>query len=154
MSNSSEVPNDAVSGLETRELVRLPVVRMRDVVLSRLVVRDEAARMGFPARALTQIATAVSEVTRNVVQHAHAPGQLRLFEVTERDRSGLKIAVDDAGGGIADVDLAMAGLAPGAGIPGCRTLMDEFAIRSSAGQGTAVSMIKWSARASDVQPGV
>ena len=132
---------------DDRELAKLPVVRMQDVLLARLVAREEAARMGFTAQAITQIATAVSEITRNVVQHADGAGQLRVFEVAQDGRSGIKIAVDDTGGGFANVDGALSGVSSGAGIPGSRKLMDEFAIRSSVGTGTAVTMVKWLPRA-------
>lgn len=131
---------------DDRELAKLPVVRMQDVLLARLVAREEAGRMGFTAQAITQIATAVSEITRNVVQHANSAGQLRVFEVAQDGRSGIKIAVDDTGGGFANVDGALAGVSSGAGIPGCRKLMDEFVIRSSVGAGTAVTMVKWLSR--------
>ena len=132
---------------QPKELAKLPVVRVQDVLLARLVAREEAARLGFTAQALTQIATAVSEITRNVVHHAGGPGQVRLFEVEESGRLGLKIAVEDSGGGIADVDRTLAGASPGAGIPGCRKLMDVFAIQSGVGMGTTVTMVKWLPRA-------
>jgi anti-sigma regulatory factor (Ser/Thr protein kinase) len=132
---------------DERELAKLPVARLQDVILARLVVREEATRLGFAAQALTQIATAVSEITRNVVQHSGASGQLSLFEITDGGRIGLRISVDDTGCGIGDVDHALAGTAPGAGIPGSRILMDEFTIRSTAGAGTSVTMVKWLQRA-------
>ena len=125
------------------ELAKLPLVKIQDVLLARLVARDEASRMGFSAQAVTQIATAVSEITRNVVQHSGAAGQMKLLKVNGDGRVGLRIAVDDTGSGISDLDRTLAGTAPGAGIPGCRKLMDEFTIRSNPGSGTAVSMLKW-----------
>ena len=128
---------------DEKELARLPVVRVQDVLLSRMVVREEATRLGFAPHVLTQIATAVSEITRNVVQHAGRGGHIRILEIGAAGRRGLKIAVEDAGSGIADVDRALAGATPGAGIPGCRRLMDEFAILSAVGTGTAVTMVKW-----------
>jgi serine/threonine-protein kinase RsbT len=126
-----------------KELARLPVAKLQDVLLARLVVREEAARLGFSAQALTQIATAVSEITRNVVQHSGASGHCSVFEVTDGGRIGLRISVDDTGIGIGDVERVLAGTAPGAGIPGCRKLTDEFAICSTAGTGTSVRMLKW-----------
>jgi serine/threonine-protein kinase RsbT len=125
------------------ELAKLPIARIQDVLLARLVVREEAARMGFSAQALTQIATAVSEITRNVVQHAGSAGQIRVFEITDRGRRGMRIVVEDTGSGIPDVDSVLAGASPGAGIPGCRKLMEEFAIQSGAGDGACVTMAKW-----------
>lgn len=125
------------------ELAKLPVARIQDVLLSRMVVREEGTRLGFAPNALTQIATAVSEITRNVVQHAGGGGQVRILKLTDPARCGLKITVEDSGVGIADIDRALAGAAPGSGIAGCRKLMDEFAIRSGAGAGTVVTMVKW-----------
>jgi serine/threonine-protein kinase RsbT len=126
-----------------KELARLPVAKLQDVLLARLVVREEAARLGFAAQSLTQIATAVSEITRNVLQHSGASGRLSVFEIEDGGRTGLRISVDDSGIGIGDVDRVLAGTAPGAGIPGCQKMMDEFAIRSTAGTGTSVTMVKW-----------
>jgi len=128
---------------EDRELAHLPVTRMQDVLLARVVARDQAERLGFSAPALTQIATAVSEITRNVVQHAGSSGQITVHEIARGNRVGLRIAVEDAGVGIASVDHALAGTTPGAGIAGCRRLMDEFEIRSDAGRGTTVVMLRW-----------
>jgi hypothetical protein len=70
-------------------------------------------------------------------------GHIRILEIVAAGRRGLKIAVEDAGRGIGDIDRALAGATPGAGIPGCRRLMDEFAILSAGGKGTAVTMVKW-----------
>lgn len=125
------------------ELAKLPVCRMQDVLLSRMIARQEGARLGFSPQALTQIATAVSEIARNVVQHARSSGRLRIVEIADAGRPGLKITVEDDGIGIADVSGALNGTTPGAGIPGCKKLMDSFAIRSEAGMGTAVEMVKW-----------
>ena len=133
----------ATSAQDDIELAKLPVVRIQDVLLSRMVVREEAARLGFSPQALTQIATAVSEITRNVVQHAGGAGQVRVLKTSEPGRVGLRIAVEDDGAGISDVDRVLAGTSPGAGIPGSRKLMDEFTIQSRAGTGTAVMMVKW-----------
>ena len=125
------------------ELARLPIARIQDVLLIRMVVREEGTRLGFAPQALTRIATAVSEITRNVVQHSGGTGQARILEVTEPGRRGLRISVEDGGAGIADLDRALAGVSPGAGIPGCRKLMDDFAISSKPGAGTTVTMKKW-----------
>ena len=133
----------ATSTHDEIELAKLPVVRIQDVLLSRMIVREEAARLGFGPQALTQIATAVSEITRNVVQYAGSVGQIRVLKTAEPGRLGLKIAVEDGGTGIADIDRVLAGTSPGAGIPGSRRLMDEFTIRSSTGTGTSVTMVKW-----------
>ncbi|HZU26955.1 MAG TPA: ATP-binding protein [Bryobacteraceae bacterium] len=133
----------AINTHDEIELAKLPIARIQDVLLSRMIVREEAARLGFGPQALTQIATAVSEIARNVVQHAGACGQVRVLKTTESGRLGLKIAVEDGGTGITDIERVLAGASPGAGIPGSRKLMDEFGIRSGAGAGTAITMVKW-----------
>jgi len=119
----------------------------RGLFLSLLAIRRQLAAMPqdlyLVPQALTQIATAVSEITRNVVQHAGSVGQIRVLKTAEPGRLGLKIAVEDGGTGIADIDRVLAGTSPGAGIPGSRRLMDEFTIRSSTGTGTSVTMVKW-----------
>ena len=71
-----------------RELAKLSVAKIQDVLLARVVVREEATRLGFSAQALTQIATAISEMTRNVVQHAGVAGQVRIFEIGAGGRRG------------------------------------------------------------------
>jgi serine/threonine-protein kinase RsbT len=128
-----------------RELVKLPVTKMHDVLLARFVGREEAAKLGFPPVELTRIATAISEITRNVVQHAQAPGRFALYLVQRDGRIGLRIVVQDDGCGMDDIDrkLSGAGLAPGSGIPGSRRLMNEFEISSRPGSGTTVTMLHW-----------
>src|SRR5579883_2753115 len=95
---------------DENELAKLRIARIQDVLLSRMIVREEAARLGFGPLALTQIATAVSEIARNVVQHAGSAGHIRVLKTSEAGRVGLKIAVEDAGAGIADVNRALAGI--------------------------------------------
>jgi anti-sigma regulatory factor (Ser/Thr protein kinase) len=135
-----------IAAREEIELAKLPIAGIQDVLLARMVARQEAARLGFAPRALTQIATAVSEIGRNVVQHACASGQVIIADQTEGSRRGLKITVQDTGSGIADLDRALLAGSPGAGIPGSRKLMDEFAIRCGKGSGTTVTMVKWLSR--------
>lgn len=96
---------------------------------------------------LTLVATAVSEITRNIIQYADR-GEIE-FAIVERDgRRGLLIVARDRGPGIVDIGLAMQdgyttsrGL--GLGLPGSRRLMDDFDIQSEVGAGTTVTMTKW-----------
>jgi len=128
---------------EPIELAKLPIAGIQDVLLARMVARQEAIRLGFGPQALTHIATAVSEISRNVVQHSGATGQLLISNEGEGGRRGLRMTVQDTGCGIADVDRVLLAGSPGAGIPGARELMDEFAIESCIGSGTTVNMVKW-----------
>jgi RNA polymerase sigma factor (sigma-70 family) len=126
--------------------VRVPVHTDADVVAARQATREVATRVGFPPTDLTAIATAVSEVTRNIVKFASS-GEI-VIDVLEEPRRGVRIVARDVGPGIPDVDEALRdgystynGL--GLGLPGARRLMDEFAIVSEIGRGTTVTMTKW-----------
>lgn len=117
-----------------------------DIVTVRQAARELAVRAGFIGTDLTLLATAVSEVARNIVRFA-SHGEVTI-ELLERPRPGIRIVARDTGPGIPDVDLAMedgystySGL--GLGLPGARRLMDEFNIVSEADHGTTVSMTKW-----------
>jgi RNA polymerase sigma factor (sigma-70 family) len=126
--------------------VRVPIHADADIVTARQQVRELAARGGFSGTDLTLIATAVSEVARNIVRFA-GNGEL-LLELVEEGCPGVRATACDTGPGIADVELAMRdgystyhGL--GLGLPGARRLMDEFAVASEPGRGTTVTMTKW-----------
>jgi RNA polymerase sigma factor (sigma-70 family) len=126
---------------------RIPVATDADVVLARQTGRDLAAELGFTPTDGTVIATAISEVTRNIVKFA-GTGEVRIGRLLQPTRCGLLVVARDAGPGIGDVDLALSdghstygGL--GLGLPGCRRLMDEFVLESQEGKGTTVTMHKW-----------
>lgn len=117
-----------------------------DIVKARQAVRDLASRVNFPMTELTVIATAVSEMARNIVRFTSG-GEIAV-ELLRSPRPGIRIVATDAGPGIADVERALAdgystydGL--GLGLPGARRLMDEFTISSDPDQGTTVVMTKW-----------
>lgn len=126
--------------------LRIPIRADADVVLARQGAREFAARVGFSGTDLTVIATAVSEVTRNIVRFAGS-GQV-VVEILDEPRPGIRVVARDTGPGIADVEKALTdgfstyrGL--GLGLPGARRLMDEFAVVSEADKGTTVTMTKW-----------
>jgi serine/threonine-protein kinase RsbT len=126
--------------------VRVAVRKDADVVAARHAARELAARLDFSPTDLTLIATAVSEVARNIVRFADV-GEV-VVELLEAPRRGIKVVARDAGPGIDDLDRALLdgfstyqGL--GLGLPGARRLMDEFGIASESGRGTTVTMIKW-----------
>ena len=133
-------------GRSREDEIRVPVRVDADVVAARQAARAAAARLGFPPTDLTAIATAVSEVTRNVVKFADA-GEV-VIDVLEKPRRGIRVVVRDVGPGIPDVEQALRdgystyeGL--GLGLPGARRLMDEFTVVSELGRGTTVTMTKW-----------
>jgi serine/threonine-protein kinase RsbT len=126
--------------------VRVAITSDADIVAARRAAREMASRASFSGADLTIIATAVSEVTRNIVRFA-GNGEV-VVTLVEDPRPGLLVVARDSGPGIDDVERAMEdgystyhGL--GLGLPGARRLMDEFAIASEAGVGTTVTMTKW-----------
>lgn len=126
--------------------MNIAIARDADVVSARQGARALAARVGFTGTDLTVIATAVSEVSRNIVRFA-GEGQV-LIEIVEDPRPGIRVIARDRGPGIEDVEQALGdgystyhGL--GLGLPGARRLMDEFAIVSARNVGTTVTMTKW-----------
>jgi RNA polymerase sigma factor (sigma-70 family) len=127
--------------------VRVRIVGDPDVVVARQKAREVAVEAGFTATDLTLVATAVSEIARNIVKFAHR-GELVFAAVEQDGRSGITITARDSGPGIPDVERALQdgystyrGL--GLGLPGARRLMDEFEVLSEVGRGTTVTMTKW-----------
>jgi serine/threonine-protein kinase RsbT len=127
--------------------VRVLIHEECDVGVVRRRARELARQRAFRAASVEAIATAVTEIARNIVVHAGA-GEVLLSLVEERGRAGLVVVARDEAHGIADVELAMrdgystaGGL--GLGLPSARRLMDEFAMVSAPGRGTTVTMKKW-----------
>ena len=127
--------------------VRVPITTDADLVTARAEGRAMAERLGFPRPDPTLIATAISEVARNIVVHA-GRGEIVLRPFDDPDRFGLVVIARDEGAGIRDVDAALrddysgrGGL--GLGLPGARRLMDDFDVASDADAGTTVTMTKW-----------
>ena len=129
---------------------RVPVGADADIVVARQEGREVAVRAGFSETEATVIATAVSEIARNIVRFARR-GDVTVSIVTNGSATGVMVVARDAGPGIDDVELALevgfstyGGL--GLGLPGSRRLMDEFEIISEVGRGTTVTMTKWHQR--------
>ena len=127
----------------------MPVSRDSDVVAARQKGREVAAAAGFEGTELTVIATAISEIARNIVKFAKR-GEFTYSVLHADGRTGLQVVARDSGPGIPDLQRALEdgystyrGL--GLGLPGARRLMDEFEIVSTVGEGTTVTMIKWRA---------
>ncbi|TML28820.1 MAG: anti-sigma regulatory factor [Actinobacteria bacterium] len=129
--------------------VRVPVSSDADVVTARAQGRTLAAQLPFSATELTLIATAISEVARNIVLYAPR-GEVVLRLTREEGREGIVVTARDEGPGIEDVALALqdhfsTGQGSGLGLPGARRLMDEFELESGP-SGTTVTMRKWASR--------
>ncbi len=130
--------------------VRVRIETDADLVTARAEARAMAQRLGFPRPDPTLIATAISEVGRNIVVHA-GRGEIVLRPLDEPDRYGIIVIATDDGPGIRDLGVALSddysgrgGL--GLGLPGARRLMDEFEIASDPEGGTKVTMRKWRRR--------
>jgi serine/threonine-protein kinase RsbT len=123
------------------------IERERDVVSARQRGRELAALAGFAGTDLTLIATAISEVARNILVYARC-GEVRLRVVEEGGRRGIVVEASDRGPGIADIELAMrdgysTARSLGLGLPGARRLMGDLEIASELGKGTTVTLKKW-----------
>lgn len=127
--------------------VVVPIGSDSDIVIARQKGRAMAERVGFSGSNLAVVATAISEVARNIVEYAKN-GEIVLKTLNLGGKVGLAVVARDEGPGIPDIALAMQdgystakGL--GLGLPGARRLMDEFEIVSRVGRGTTVTMKKW-----------
>jgi serine/threonine-protein kinase RsbT len=129
------------------EETHVPIDRDGDIVAARQKARELAMQVGFSGSDLTIIATAISEVARNIVVYAHR-GEIVLSAVQRGTRRGVLVIARDQGPGIPDIERAMrdgfsTGKSLGLGLPGARRLMDEFEIASEIGKGTTITMRKW-----------
>ena len=130
--------------------IRVPIADDSDLVAARSEGRALAGRLGFSRTDATLIATAISEVGRNILVHA-GHGEIELRPALEGNRTGLVVVARDQGPGIRDVAAALRdgygtknGL--GLGLPGSRRIMDDFRIDTEVGRGTTVAMCKWRLR--------
>jgi serine/threonine-protein kinase RsbT len=127
--------------------VRVVIQHEADIVTARQKGRELGAASGFSKTEQTLIATAISEVARNIVVYAKE-GEVLLSPLRNGSRKGIKVVARDEGPGIADLNLAMrdgysTANSLGIGLPGAKRLMDEFDVASSPGRGTTVTMKKW-----------
>ncbi|GEM02323.1 serine/threonine-protein kinase RsbT [Halolactibacillus halophilus] len=127
-----------------------PCVNIRqewDIVGARQLGREKAKELGFGTVDQARIATAISELARNIYLYAGI-GKVYFEMVDHLGKKGLKIVAVDEGPGIRDLSQVMqdgystsGGL--GAGLPGVKRLMDTFEINSEWGEGTEISAVKW-----------
>lgn len=127
--------------------IRVPVNSDTDIVEARRLGRILASKLGFSSSDLAMIATAISELARNIVVYARG-GEIILKLVEDQSRRGIVVIAADRGPGIVDVARALqVGYSTsgslGLGLPGTRRLMDEFEIASVIGKGTTVTVKKW-----------
>jgi serine/threonine-protein kinase RsbT len=129
------------------ELIRISVEGDADIVSARQRGRILATSLGFSSGDVTLVATAISELARNIVLYARR-GEILLATVADDGQAGLTIIARDDGDGIVDVSRAMQdGYSTsgrlGVGLPGVKRLMDAFEIVSEVGRGTTVTVKKW-----------
>ena len=125
------------------------VVRSSDeLVRVRQVVRALAVEAGFNLVDQTKLVTAASELSRNMLDHGGGEGLVRVETMQMNGRRGLRLMFEDKGPGIADIEQAMkdgfstrGGL--GLGLSGAKRLVNEFSIVSAPGQGTKVTITRW-----------
>ena len=127
--------------------IRVAINSNQDIVTARQRGRALAAELGFSATDATLVATAISELARNIVSYARH-GEITLKKIQVSSRRGVLIIASDDGPGIPDIRQALRdGFSTsgslGLGLPGVRRLMDEFEITSRPGRGTIVAVKKW-----------
>lgn len=127
--------------------IEIPIASEADIVVARQAGRAMANELGFSLTDATLIATAISEVARNITTYARR-GIVTCETIESNGARGLLVVAEDDGPGISDIDLAMqdgfsTGQGMGLGLPGAKRLMDEFEIESEPGEGTRVVMRKW-----------
>jgi serine/threonine-protein kinase RsbT len=118
-----------------------------DIVTARQAGHELARHLGFSLTDTTMIATAISEIARNITSYA-GRGEVRVGVQYRDGRHALVVRAEDDGPGIADIDRALedgysTGRGLGLGLPGARRLMDRLVVESSPGKGTVVEMWKW-----------
>jgi serine/threonine-protein kinase RsbT len=118
-----------------------------DIVAARKAGHQLALDLGFSLTDVTMIATAISEIARNITSYA-GRGAVRVTVADREGRKALVVRAEDDGPGIADVERAMedgysTGRGLGLGLPGARRLMDRLIVDSALGRGTVVEMWKW-----------
>jgi serine/threonine-protein kinase RsbT len=125
----------------------LPVVSEPDIVNVRRRVRETAAQLGFNLVDQTKFVTAASELARNTLIHGKG-GQMEL-SILNGPRNGIRLVFQDKGPGIQDIDLALrdgftTGSGLGLGLGGAKRLVNEFDVVSRIGEGTKVTIVRWS----------
>jgi len=127
--------------------IRVAIRTDADVVTARQEARTLGASLGFTSTDLTLLATAISEVARNITTYA-GEGEVRLRIIRDAGRDGVEVVAVDEGPGIANVELAMqdgytTGNGLGLGLPGTRRLVDAFDLQTVPGAGTTIRLVKW-----------
>jgi serine/threonine-protein kinase RsbT len=127
---------------------RIAIESDADVVTARQRARALAIELDMPSTDQTLLATAISEIARNITAYA-VRGEVLIERVRDgRGREGVRVVARDDGPGIADLEMALTdgyttGGGLGLGLPGARRLVDDFDIETAPGKGTTVTLVKW-----------
>ena len=126
----------------------IPVQFESDVVRSRKLGSLLAQEIKFDKTSSIRIGTAVSELSRNMIEHANG-GQIDFYVAKRSDSSdGVVIIFKDRGQGILQLDQIQKGSfvskkGMGVGLIGSQRLMDDFDIQTQADKGTEITIAKW-----------
>jgi serine/threonine-protein kinase RsbT len=129
--------------------VRVPIESDADVVMVRQEARTMGGELGFSSLDLTLLATAISEVARNITTYA-GRGEVVVRVLRDRGREGIEVVASDEGPGITNVELALqdgytTGNGGGRGLPGGRRRVGGGVLATQPGAGTRVRLVKWRA---------
>jgi len=124
---------------------RLQLRQEIDLQTATIRCRQFAAKVGMEEILIQKLATATSELTRNVYKYANCQGWVEFTYHQDLSGSYVQVDVVDRGPGIADVEQAMADHYStsgtlGLGLPGVQRLVDSLEINSSAEEGTHVTI--------------
>jgi serine/threonine-protein kinase RsbT len=133
--------------LAPEQAERIAIESDADVVTARQRARALAVGLEMPSTDQTLLATAISEIARNITAYA-VRGEVLLDVVQDGTRRGVRVVARDEGPGIEDLEKALTdgyttGGGLGLGLPGARRLVDDFDIQTAPGQGTRVTLVKW-----------
>ena len=130
----------------TLGLVSVEIRQEHDVVLARRRALQIARLLGFESQDQIRIATAVSELARNVFEYARS-GQIK-FAVATGKRDSFIMTISDTGPGIEDLEQILHGgyrssTGMGLGLKGAKSLVDRFSVLSNGPEGTCIELVKF-----------
>ena len=126
---------------------RLCISSDGDIVSARQRARSYALGLGFSSPDATLVATAISELARNIVQYAQH-GEIALQSIERDGRSGVLVIARDSGPGIPEsarlaLDRPPAHAHNPLGLHAIKRFMDDMQVLSMAGEGTTVRVTRW-----------
>lgn len=139
------MPN--LTTIETLGVETFLIRQEPDVILFTSQVRWWAIQADMSSLNQTMLITAASELARNMLNHAKG-GDAQIEHIRQGLKEGVRLIFTDKGPGIADINQAMqegysTGTGMGLGLSGAKRLANEFLLTSTAGQGTTVTIIRW-----------